>query len=231
MKEESALVLLSGGQDSSTCLLWALNNFKSVKCVNIFYGQRHYAEVNAASKICQTLGLEYNQIVLDFLSSIGNSALFLDNKDMDISASHESNDSLPASFVPGRNIFFLTTAAAIAYKSKIHNIVTGVCQTDYSGYPDCRQETIHALENTLELAMDYDFTIHTPLMHLTKKETVELAVQESPDRWKEIISLSMTCYEGQVPPCGMCPACKLRIKGFEEAGLEDPIFARLRGEI
>ena len=229
---EKALVLLSGGQDSSTCLLWALNNFESVECVNIFYGQRHYKEVQAATSIAEYLGVKCKQFVLDFLSTIGDSALFLDNKDKDISSQHERNSSLPASFVPGRNIFFLTTAAAYAYKCGIHNIVTGVCQTDYSGYPDCRLSTIVSIQETLRRGLDEPkVTIFAPLMELTKKETIELAIEQSPTRWKKVLSMSMTCYEGRFEPCGECPACKLRAKGFEEAGIEDPIFTKLRGEL
>lgn len=225
---KEALVLLSGGQDSTTCLLWALNNFESVKCVNISYGQRHIREKIAAAEIAGFLGVEIIYLTLDILQQIGGSALL--NESSDISAQHEKNSNLPASFVPGRNIFFITSAAALAFKWDIEHIVTGVCQTDYSGYPDCRQETITSLQATLNLAMEYDFMIHTPLMYLTKAQTVEMAINQAPVSWKKALSLSHTCYEGAFPPCGECPACKLRIKGFEEAGVEDPIFARIRGE-
>ena len=218
------LVLFSGGQDSTTCLYWAIEKFgrENIETLNIEYGQRHKIEIEAAKKIAEQIAkVPYHYFKTSILKNIGDSALF--NMD-DISHTHRSSVSLPASFVPGRNVFFLTIAAAFAYKYDIFNIVTGVCQTDYSGYPDCRKNTINAVQLALSLGMDKEFEIHTPLMYMTKSETVELAM-EFPG-CMEALSYSQTCYEGKYPPCNECPACKLRTKGFEEAGILDPIFER-----
>jgi 7-cyano-7-deazaguanine synthase len=154
-------------------------------------------------------------------TNIGNSAL-LNNTDP-INVSHPKSNQLPASFVPGRNIIFLTAAAMVAYKHNIKDIVTGVCGTDFSGYADCRDNTIKSLQVTLSLALDKEITIHTPLMWLTKAKTVLMAHDLGTDCW-DALSLSHTCYEGKRPPCQKCPACRLRAKGFEEAGYEDPIL-------
>jgi len=223
MNKRSCLVLLSGGQDSTTCLYWAKRKFGPIFVLNIMYGQRHEVECLAARKIFQMAKMaDYRELKLDFISQLGNSALVGFG---DISASHSLSDKLPASFVPGRNVFFLSVAAAIAYEKGIHDIVTGVGQTDFSGYPDCRDNTIKALQITLSLAMDYDFTIHTPLMWLTKAETIKLAL--SLPGCSRALAYSHTCYEGKVPPCGECPACKLRAKGFKEVGIKDPLLRRL----
>jgi 7-cyano-7-deazaguanine synthase len=129
---------------------------------------------------------------------------------------------LPNTFVPGRNIVFLTFAAACAWQRNIEHLVTGVAQTDYSGYPDCREETIEALQLTIRLGMASNVVIHTPLMSLSKKETVLLARDLGA---LEAMALTHTCYEGRRPPCGECPACILRARGFNEAGIEDPLLA------
>jgi 7-cyano-7-deazaguanine synthase len=131
-------------------------------------------------------------------------------------------EGLPNTFVPGRNLVFLTFAAAFAYQREIPNLVTGVAQTDYSGYPDCRESTLIALERALSLGMEFDFKLHTPLMSLSKQATVELAVNLGA---MPAMALTHTCYEGMRPPCGRCPACVLRAKGFAEAGVEDPLTA------
>lgn len=222
MRPFKALVLLSGGQDSTTCLYWAKARFKEVLALNIGYGQRHSIEIKTAKKIAKLANVSYMEFNTSIFKKIGNSALL--GKE-DISAPHKTAANLPASFVPGRNIVFLTISAMIAYKHQISNIVTGVCETDYSGYPDCRYATINALETTLKLGMEYSFKIHTPLMHKTKKETVEMAM-EIPG-CMEALAYSHTCYEGKIPPCGKCPACKLRARGFLEAGVPDPLIERL----
>lgn len=222
MNNTSALVLLSGGQDSTTCLYWAKENFKDVSVLNIWYGQRHAVEIEAAKKIARLADVSYTSFKTTLFQEIGDSALVKSGK---ISSHHRGSDKLPASFVPGRNIVFLTVASIIAYKQGIQNIVTGVCQTDYSGYPDCREQTIKSLEKTLSLGMEYQFSIHTPLMYLTKKETVEMAMNLP--GCVDALSYSHTCYEGKAPPCGKCPACILRAKGFLEAGIPDPLIKRL----
>lgn len=221
---DKALVLFSGGQDSTTCLFWAKSNFKEVIALNISYGQRHQVEVESASKIASLAGVEIFQIDTDIFKCIGDSALVCPG---DIASNHRASTNLPSSFVPGRNLFFLTVAGALAYKYGIHHIVTGVCQTDYSGYPDCRDNTIKSLEVALSLGMDFPFCIHTPLMQMTKAQTVILA--QSLPGCMEALAYSHTCYEGYCPPCGNCPACLLRQKGFSEANVTDPLILRMKG--
>jgi len=221
LDNDNCLVLLSGGQDSTTCLFWALNNFNEVNALFINYKQRHRIEEESAFKIANLAGVPIGLICTDIIADIGDSALVMTG---DILSKHRSGD-LPASFVPGRNILFLTIAAMYAYKLGIHNIVAGVCETDYSGYPDCRQKTIDSVQNTLNLGMEYDFVIHTPLMYKTKCETVIMASLLS-GCW-DALAWSHTCYEGKIPPCGKCPSCVLRARGFEEAGYEDPLIKRL----
>lgn len=224
----AALVLLSGGQDSTTSLFWARMFFDEVVAVSISYGQRHRSELRAAKAIADFAGLGTHHYVLPLavLQSIGDSALVDETKPIEGSGGYadaQMTHGLPTSFVPGRNLLMLSAAAALAVKLNISDIVTGVCQTDYSGYPDCRREFIDSLEATLTLAMPSSagpFRIHTPLMHMSKGETVRLA-HRLPGCW-EALGLSVTCYEGQRPGCGECPACVLRAAGFAEAGLEDP---------
>lgn len=226
MISDLTLVLFSGGQDSTTCLYWAKEKFlDQVVTINIDYGQRHLVEVEAAKKICQMANVEYNYFQTDVFKQLGDSALVSSGNIQD---SHRSSSNLPASFVPGRNIILLSIAAAFAYKRGIRNIVTGVCQTDYSGYPDCRNQTIKLLEKTLNEGMNFNFQIWTPLMWLTKAETVEMATTMK--GCMEALAYSHTCYEGAVPPCGVCSACRLRAKGFFEVGISDPLIERLRVE-
>lgn len=225
-ENEKALVLFSGGQDSTTCLYWAMkmdgisSDRRKIIALNLYYGQRHVREVQAAKTIAERIAMvPLITMDTDILSSIGDSAMFDPTKD--ISSKHERAE-LPSSFVPGRNLLFLTIAAAIAYKMGIHHIVTGVCQTDYSGYPDCRAKTIEAVESMLRLGLDYNITIHTPLMWLTKSQTVKLAT--TLPGCMDALTYSHTCYNGLYPPCGKCPACILREQGFKEAGVPDPIY-------
>lgn len=221
----SSLVLLSGGQDSTICLYWALKHRSPVTCLVFDYNQRHNVEIHSALKIAQMAGVGIKVLQTNLFQDIGGSALL--NKNEDISAKHK-NTELPSSFVPGRNIFLLTVAGMVAYKKGIEDIVTGVCQTDYSGYPDCKHTTIQALEYTLELGMDHTFVIHTPLMWMTKAESIILA--KSLHGCMEALAYSHTCYEGEIPPCGKCPSCLLRMAGFKEAGVPDPLIERLKKE-
>jgi 7-cyano-7-deazaguanine synthase len=222
-----ALVLLSGGQDSTTCLYWAKLKFDKIHALHIRYGQRHHIETKSAYKIAHLAGADYTLIDIgQFFREIGDSALVAQAGA--IGDYHRSSDQLPASFVPGRNIILLTVTAALAYKMDIRHLVGGMCETDYSGYPDCRRETIDSITSTLNLGMDYNFIIHTPLMYLTKKLSVKMAQQL--EGCMEAMGWSHTCYEGRVPPCGKCPACELRAKGFEEAGVPDPLLERLGNE-
>ena len=218
-----SLVLLSGGQDSTTSLFWAINKGFLCEALIIDYGQRHRIEIESAVKIAKDVNVNYEIISTDLFKQIGDSALIGQGN---ISESHRVGN-LPASFVPGRNILFLTIAGAVAFKKGIKNLVTGVCQTDYSGYPDCRDNTIRSINLTLNLGMDYPLQIYTPMMWLSKKEEVDLA--KTFPGCLEALAWSHTCYEGVFPPCGKCPACVLREKGFKEAGIEDPLVRRANG--
>ncbi len=216
-----ALVVLSGGQDSTTCLYWAIREFgaENVSSVTFDYGQRHRIELDCVRELSALTGIENRVLPIDTFAAIGGDAL-TDSK-IAVCGEVTEKTGLPNTFVAGRNVIFLSYAAAFAYQRGIDNIVTGVAQTDYSGYPDCREETIKALEKTLNLGMDSEFKIHTPLMHLSKRETVELA-----DKLGAMPAMAMThtCYNGQRPPCGACPSCELRARGFAEAGIEDPLL-------
>jgi 7-cyano-7-deazaguanine synthase len=213
-----ALVVLSGGQDSTTCLYWALDRFGggAVEALTFDYGQRHRIELECADRVAEYAGVPHTTLPIDTFAALGGNAL----TDASIQVEDAPDNDLPNTFVPGRNIIFLTYAAAYAWQRGIAELVTGVAQTDYSGYPDCRRETIDALEQTLNLGMERVFTIHTPLMNLSKKETVELARDLNA---LGAMALTHTCYNGQRPPCGECPACRLRAKGFLEAGVSDPL--------
>ena len=219
--DNRALVVLSGGQDSTTCLYWAIDRFGSarVESLTFDYGQRHRIELEAASKVASHAGVPNVVLPIDTFEALGGNALT--DPAVGVPQSSE-NHALPATFVPGRNLVFLTFAAAYAWQRGIQQLVTGVAQTDYSGYPDCRRDTIDALEKTLALGLERRITIHTPLMHLTKKETVLLAKELNAI---EAMALTHTCYNGLRPPCGKCAACILRARGFAEAGLEDPLTA------
>ncbi len=168
---DQALVLFSGGQDSTTCLFWALHHFDTVQAVGFSYGQTHAVELEQAQTIAQDAEVRFDVVSLD--DSLTGSALTGDGEDMD--APHDHDADLPASFVPGRNALFLSTAASMAYTRGIHDIVGGMCQTDYSGYPDCRRTFIDSMQTSLSLALDADVRIHTPLMYQTKAETWKLA--------------------------------------------------------
>jgi len=225
----TALVVFSGGQDSTTCLHWALQAFTSVETVFFDYGQRHVSEERAAQNIAWKLGVPLRRFKLDFFRELGGNSLT--DSTIDITTEFGTH-GLPNTFVPGRNLLFLTQAASYAYTRGIRDVVTGVCQTDYSGYPDCRHDTVRALQRSLYLGLGWpernagragSFRIHTPLMFRTKAESVALA-----RRWGALdsLALSHTCYEGQFPPCGQCPACLLRAKGFAEANVPDPLVLR-----
>jgi len=218
-QNQKALVVLSGGQDSTTCLYWALQQFSSVITVTFDYGQRHLIELEAAQKVAEVAGVQNEIIPIDTFKVLGGNAL---TGDESVDPSN-SEGGLPNTFVPGRNLIFLTFAAAYAYQRGIKDLVTGVCQTDFSGYPDCRQNTVEALQIAINLGMESQIRIHTPLMWMTKAETVFFAQEVGA---LEALAWSHTCYNGKVPPCGECPACDLRKKGFEEASVKDPLVKR-----
>lgn len=218
---EKALVVLSGGQDSTTCLYWALDRFdrNAIDTVSFDYGQRHHIELDCAARVAEFAGVPNTCLPIDTFAALGGDALT--DPDVEVASGTNEQAGLPNTFVPGRNLIFLTFAAAYAYQRGIRHLVIGVAQTDYSGYPDCREGTITALQHALRLGMESDVTIHTPLMHLSKKETVELARDLGA---LPAMALTHTCYNGERPPCGHCPACELRAKGFAEAGVADPLL-------
>lgn len=215
---EHGLVVFSGGQDSTTCLYWAMRQFDEVSAITFDYGQRHRIELECARQIAKQAGVGHTVVPVSSLAALGGNSL----TDPGIEVDAGESEGLPNSFVPGRNLLFLTLAAAHAWQRGIAHIVTGVAQTDYSGYPDCRENTLAAMQQALRLGMESEVTIHTPLMHLSKKETVLLARDCGA---LGAMALTHTCYNGQRPPCGECPACILRARGFEEAGVPDPLLA------
>ena len=212
MINEDALVVFSGGQDSTTCLFWAKKHFRKVYAITFIYGQKHVREVELARAIAQKAEVEINVLNVPLIGSLGKNSLTDSKLEMD---SEKPADSYPNTFVPGRNLFFLSIAAVYAREKGIRHIITGVSQTDYSGYPDCRDAFIKSLNVTLNLAMDSQFILHTPLMWLDKAQTWEMADQLG------VLDLvrneTLTCYNG-IPGdgCGHCPACKLRREGLEK---------------
>lgn len=218
-----ALVLVSGGQDSATCLAMAKKDHEQVEALSIYYGQRHALELEAAANLTRMAGIPH--MVLDFFSlfqSLDTSSTMVkrDGDGRDVGEAHPIHKHLPSSFLPGRNYLLLGFAAIRAFNLGFHTIYTGTCQTDYSGYPDCRRSAIDAIQTALSLAMEWHFEILTPLMFLTKAQTVQLMVKLGCLDWYRV---SHTCYNNQRPPCGKCPACILRAKGFQGAGVVDPL--------
>ncbi|HXH03610.1 MAG TPA: 7-cyano-7-deazaguanine synthase QueC [Candidatus Competibacteraceae bacterium] len=220
-----AVVVLSGGQDSTTCLYWALREFgrERVAAVTFDYGQRHRIELECARTVAARAGVAQTVLPIDTFTALGGNALT--DAGVAVRAELDPVSGLPNTFVPGRNLIFLIFAAAYAYQVGAQHLVAGMAQTDYSGYPDCRENTLKALELALRLGMDYRITLHAPLMFRSKKETVELARDLGA---LEALAYTHTCYNGQQPPCGECPACRLRAKGFAEAGIPDPLVERFR---
>ncbi|RNJ49203.1 7-cyano-7-deazaguanine synthase QueC [Methylocystis hirsuta] len=223
----AALVLFSGGQDSTTCLAWALSRFDRVETVGFDYGQRHRVELSRRAGLrdglirlsplwAERLG-EDRTILIEALGAISETAL---TRDAEIAF---AADGLPNTFVPGRNLLFLTFAAALAYRRGIADLVGGMCETDYSGYPDCRDQTIRAMAQALSLGMDRSMNIHTPLMWIDKAATWRLAESLGGEPLvRLIVEETHTCYLGERGRrfdwgygCGECPACKLRAHGWE----------------
>jgi 7-cyano-7-deazaguanine synthase len=230
LSPNKALVIFSGGQDSTTCLHWAFSQWghENVRTLSFDYGQKHAIELDSAKKICQGLGLDFDVIqVKDILRSV--SPLVDQSQEMDsYNSVGEFKEGVQKTFVPGRNILFLTIAANIAYYYGAKNIVLGVCEEDFGGYYDCRQQFITDMQKALNQGLfgfDEGLILYTPLMNLSKKETALMAKELGEDCLKSL-SLSHTCYQGQFPPCGKCHACLLRARGFKEAGFEDPLIER-----
>jgi 7-cyano-7-deazaguanine synthase len=228
MNHSGILVLFSGGQDSTTCLAWALDRFSRVETVGFDYGQRHAAELPARERVLAAFRKNYpnwaaklgddHLLRLDVLKQIGGSAL-TDAVKIEMGA-----DGLPTSFVPGRNVLFLTAAAALGYRRGVGDLVGGMCETDYSGYPDCREKTVAATAEALSLALDRSIVVHTPLMHLDKAATWHLAEELGGKALVDlIVEETVTCYEGDREHrhdwgygCGECPACRLRSRGYAQ---------------
>lgn len=208
---KKAVVVFSGGQDSTTCLFWALKNFDEVETVTFDYNQRHKQEIEVAKKIAHDQGIQNTVIDMSLLNQLTSNALTRN----DIEIEDGGAGSLPTTFVDGRNHLFLSFAAIMAKSKGINHLITGVCETDFSGYPDCRDMFVKSLNVTLNLAMDYNFVIHTPLMWIDKKETWALANELG--AFKYIRENTLTCYNGIIGDgCGECPACKLRSEGLQK---------------
>lgn len=208
---KKAIVVFSGGQDSTTCLFWALKNFDKVETVTFDYNQRHREEIEVAKRIAAELNVENTVIDMTLLGQLTANALT--RSDIEINTGEEG--SLPTTFVEGRNHLFLSFAAIIAKSKGINNIITGVCETDFSGYPDCRDMFVKSLNVTLNLAMDNNFVIHTPLMWIDKQETWALAAELG--AFEYIRGKTLTCYNNIVGDgCGECPACILRGEGLRK---------------
>jgi 7-cyano-7-deazaguanine synthase len=214
---KKALVIFSGGQDSTTCLLWAMKKYDEVRAISYRYGQRHDVELDLAADICAQLGVP--QTVVDLsaqFAELNESALL--TKGDDVNA--ETTRGLPASFVPNRNLIFLIYAHTFAQKIGFDTLVTGVCQTDYSGYPDCRYDFIQSAKATMNMASEVDIEIETPIMWLNKAETFMLA--DLCGGIDIIINKTLTCYNADLTMnrygfgCGKCNACLLRARGYDE---------------
>jgi 7-cyano-7-deazaguanine synthase len=226
LNPDTALVLFSGGQDSTVCLAWALERFRQVETVGFDYGQRHRAELTVRPRIrermaaqrpawAQRLG-EDHVVRLEALAAISDTALTRDVA-IEIAAT-----GLPTTFVPGRNLAFFAFAGALAYRRGARHLVAGMCETDYSGYPDCRDDTIKAMQLALNLGMERRYVIHTPLMWIDKAETFALAQELGGPAFVDLlVEETHTCYLGDRSArhdwgygCGKCPACRLRADGF-----------------
>ncbi|OSI23917.1 7-cyano-7-deazaguanine synthase QueC [Neisseria dumasiana] len=211
MHNEKALVVFSGGQDSTTCLIQAVQTYgrENVQAITFQYGQRHAIELERARWIVEDLGIAQTVLDLSLMQQITHNALMDDTAEI-----QTASNGVPNTFVDGRNALFLLYAAIYAKSQNIKHIIVGVCETDFSGYPDCRDVFVKSMNVTLNLAMDYAFQIHTPLMYLTKAQTWALA-----DRLgclDYIRQHTHTCYHGVEGGCGECPSCVLRERGLTE---------------
>ncbi|EJN31507.1 queuosine biosynthesis protein QueC [Pseudomonas sp. GM78] len=215
---KKAVIVFSGGQDSTTCLIHALPLFDEIHCITFDYGQRHRAEIEVAQQLSKKLGIKVHKVLdTSLLNELAISSLTRDN--IPVPSTSNAGHSLPSTFVPGRNILFLTLASIYAYQVQADTIITGVCETDYSGYPDCRHEFVEVLNNAIALGMNYKLHLETPLMWLNKAETWALA--DHHNSLDLIRDHTLTCYNGiKGSGCGNCDACNLRAKGLNDF-LED----------
>lgn len=208
---KKAIVVFSGGQDSTTCLFWALKNFDEVIAVTFNYNQRHKLEIECAKNIAKELNVEHHVLDMELLNQLAPNALTRN----DIEITKGEDGELPSTFVEGRNLLFLSFAGVLAKVKCAKHIITGVCETDFSGYPDCRDVFIKSLNVTLNLAMNYDFVIHTPLMWIDKAETWKMADEFG--KLDFIRKKTLTCYNGIIGDgCGECPSCILRKNGLNK---------------
>ena len=209
-----AVIVFSGGQDSTTCLLHALPHFEEIHCITFDYGQRHRAEIETALALSRQLGITAHTVLdASILNALTVSSLT--RNDIPVPDTNQSEaKGLPNTFVPGRNILFLTLASIYAYQVQAETVITGVCETDFSGYPDCRDEFVKSLNHAIKSGMDYNVQIETPLMSLNKAETWALA-----DHYNQLDLIrehTLTCYNGIIGSgCGNCAACDLRAKGLQ----------------
>ncbi len=225
---KKAVVVFSGGQDSTTCLIQALSEFDEVHCITFDYCQRHKQEIEVAADVAKALGATSHKVMdVSLLNELAISSLTRDN----IPVSHELQENgLPNSFVPGRNILFLTLSGIYAYQLGAETVITGVCETDFSGYPDCRNDFVQAMNKALVLGMDRELELRTPLMWLNKAETWALA--DTFGKLEYVRDNTLTCYNGVIGSgCGDCPACDLRQKGLESyINNKDNVMASLDGK-
>ncbi|MCP3698127.1 MAG: 7-cyano-7-deazaguanine synthase QueC [Aliivibrio sp.] len=225
----TAIVVFSGGQDSTTCLIQALTQYDNVHCITFDYGQRHNQEIEVAKKVALELGAASHKVMdVGLLNELAASSLTRDN----IPVSHELQENgLPNSFVPGRNILFLTLAGIYAYQLGAESVITGVCETDFSGYPDCRDEFVKSINQSLVLGMDRKLRIDTPLMWLNKAETWALA--DKYGKLDYVRNQTLTCYNGVIGDgCGDCPSCDLRKNGLDDyLENKDAIMADLNAKL
>lgn len=211
MKQGKAIVVFSGGQDSTTCLFWAKERYAQVEAVTFDYGQRHCLEIECAKEIAKELDVKHHILDMSLLNQLAPNALTR----TDIEVADGEDGELPSTFVPGRNLLFMSFAGVLASQVGAKHIVTGVCETDFSGYPDCRDIFIKSLNVTLNLSMDDTFVIETPLMWLNKAQTWELA--DKLGALDFVRERTLTCYNGVIADgCGECPSCKLRQNGLDE---------------
>ena len=210
--QDAALVCFSGGQDSTTCLFWAKKHFKQVETVCFSYGQKHSAEIEIARRIAADANVPFQVLDVSVLGQLAPNSLTDASIEMD---QEQPEGRYPNTFVPGRNLIFLTFAAILARSKDVFHLVTGVSEADYSGYPDCRDTFVRSLNVTLNLAMDESFVLHTPLMNRDKSEVWQLA--DELGVFDLVRTQTLTCYNG-IPAdgCGHCPACKLRREGLEK---------------
>ena len=212
VNKEKAVVVFSGGQDSTTCLFWAKKRFKEVIAVSFDYGQKHKFELECAKTLCNKHNVEYHSLDLTLLNQLAPNSLTRQDIEVD---KHAPTEGTPNSFVDGRNLLFMSFVAVFAKQKGANHIITGVSQSDFSGYPDCRDVFIKSLNVTLNLAMDFQFVIHTPLMWIDKAETWKMA--DDLGVLDIVKNETLTCYNGIIGNgCGDCPSCKLRKNGYLE---------------